>query len=175
MLRLEDDASTEAALARSADDPGVVVLPFFAGERAPGWRGDRQAVLAGLTLDTTALSIVRAVLEAIALRLRLVYGLLAPRAAADHVLVGSGGALVASPAWSQIIADTLDRPLIVSPEEEATSRGAALLALDALGLRRFTTATPTPHGRTFVPDPVAHARASAALARQEALDRALGP
>ena len=174
VLRLEDDASTEAALARSADDRGVVVLPFFAGERAPGWRGDRQAVLAGLTLDTTALTIVRAVLEAIALRLRLVYGLLAPRAAADHLLVGSGGALVASPAWSQIIADTLDRPLIVSPEEEATSRGAALLALDALGLRRFTTATPIPRGRTFVPDPVAHARATVALARQEALDRALG-
>ena len=173
VLRLEDDASTEAALAQPADHD-VVVLPFFAGERAPGWRGDRQASLTGLTLDTTALTIARAILEAVALRLRLVYAMLAPCAAADHLIVGSGGALVASPVWSQIIADTLDRPLIVSPEEEATSRGAALLALDALGLRRFATATPAPRGRTFVPDPVAHARANAALARQEALDRALG-
>jgi gluconokinase len=175
VLRLDDDAATEAALARSADDHGLVVLPFFAGERAPGWRGDRRAVLAGLTLDSTALTIARAILEAVALRLRLVYGLLAPRAAPDHLLVGSGGALVASPAWSQIIADTLGRPLIVSPEDEATSRGAALLALDALGRRRVMTATPVPRGTTFVPDPVAHARATAALARQESLDRALGP
>jgi gluconokinase len=173
VLRLDDDA--EAALGRAGDDHGLVVLPFFAGERAPGWRGDRRAVVAGLTLDTTALGIARAVLEAVALRLTLVYALLAPHAAPDHVVIGSGGALLASPAWAQIIADALDRPLIVSPEEEATSRGAALLALDALGRRPLTTPTPVPSGTTLSPDPVAHARSVTALHRQRALDRALEP
>jgi len=175
VLRLADDTVTEAALATPAEDHGLGVLPFFAGERAPGWRGDRRAVLAGLSLDTTAVAIVRAVLEAVALRLALVYALLEPRAASDHLLVGSGGALVASPAWAQIIADALDRPLIVSREEEATSRGVALLALDALGLRPFATATAAPSGTTFRPDPIGHARSVAALARQQALDRALEP
>src|SRR5204862_6295693 len=117
--------------------------------------------------------IVRAVLEAVALRLSLVYALLRPLAAASHVLVGSGGALAASPAWAQIIANALDHAVIVSPAEEATSRGAALLALDALGLRPLTAATPVPSGSTFVPDPIGRARSAAALDRQRALDRAL--
>jgi gluconokinase len=170
VLRLDDDAAVESALAQRADDHGLTVLPFFAGERAPGWRGDRRALLAGLGLDTTAEDIARAVLESIALRLALVYGLLVPCATADHVLVGSGGALVASPGWAQLIADALDRPLLVSREAEATSRGVALLALDALGLRPLGTPTPVPSGTTFLPDPVAHARSRAALRRQLALD-----
>jgi gluconokinase len=173
VLRLADDPATEAALVRPVDDHGLTVLPFFAGERAPGWRGDRRAVVAGLTLDTTAVAIVRAILEAVALRLTLVYALLRPRAAADHVVVGSGGALAASAAWAQIIADALDHPLIVPREEEATSRGAALLALDALGTRPFTTPTPVPSGTTFLPNPVGHARLAAALERQRKLDAGL--
>jgi gluconokinase len=85
-------------------------------------------------------------------------------------VVGSGGALVASPAWAQIIADALGHPLIVSREEEATSRGAALLALDALGMRPFNQSATPPSGTTFVPDPARHARYTEALARQRALE-----
>ena len=58
----------------------LTVLPFLAGERAPGWRGDRRGAVTGLSLDTTALDIVHAALESVALRLALVYGLLAPLA-----------------------------------------------------------------------------------------------
>ena len=174
VLRLADDEATEAALAAlGADEHGLTVLPFLAGERAPGWRGERRAALTGLTLDATPLTILRAVLEAVALRLARVYDLLRPRAAPDHVVVGSGGALVASAAWAQIIADALGHPLIVSREEEATSRGAALLALDALGIRPFNEPVPAPMGQTFVPDPARHARYVEALARQRALEETL--
>src|SRR5207245_215583 len=75
------------------DAHGLTVLPFLAGERAPGWRADRRAAITGLSLDTTALDVVQAALEAVALRLALVYALLAPRAAADHLVVASGGAI----------------------------------------------------------------------------------
>jgi gluconokinase len=171
VLRLADDEATEAALmALGADEHGLTVLPFLAGERAPGWRGERRAVLAGLTLDTTAVTILRAMLEAVALRLARVYELLRPHAAPEHVVVGSGGALAASAAWPQMIADALGRPLIVSREDEATSRGAALLTLDALGRRPLATATPGPSGTTFAPDPARHARYAEALARQRALE-----
>ncbi len=45
----------ERALAAGPPDPhGLTVLPFLAGERAPGWRGDRRATIAGLGLETTA-------------------------------------------------------------------------------------------------------------------------
>jgi gluconokinase len=171
VLRLPDDAATEAALARlAADEHGLTVLPFLAGERSPGWRGGRRGAIAGLALDTSATSILHAMLEAVALRLARVYALLRPLAAPDHVVIGSGGALATSRAWAQIVADALGHPLVVSPEPEATSRGAALLALDALGLRPPGAATPEPPGETLVPDPARHARYAEALDRQRALE-----
>jgi gluconokinase len=174
ILRVAEDEATEAALAAlDADAHGLTVLPFLAGERAPGWRGERHGVLAGLSLDTGPIEILRAILEAVALRLALVYALLRPRAAARHLVVGSGGALAASPAWAQIIADALGQPLALSGEEEATSRGAALLALDAIGVRPLGSAEPAPLGATVVPDPARHARYADALARQRALEGVL--
>ncbi|MGH6693158.1 MAG: gluconokinase, partial [Gammaproteobacteria bacterium] len=68
VLRLpEDDEAALAAL--GADEHGLTALPFLAGERAPGWRGDRRAAVTGLSLDTTALDVVHAALEGVALRL----------------------------------------------------------------------------------------------------------
>lgn len=168
-LRLPDAARLEAQLgAMSADAHGLTVLPFLAGERSPGWRGGRKAVIAGLRVDTTPLEILRAGLEAVALRLACVYELLAPLAARDHAIVASGGAIARSPAWTRIIADALGHPLHVSTETEASSRGAALLALHALGLLS-TLETPLA-GETVAPDPASHARYRAATARQRDLD-----
>ena len=170
LLRLPADDALEAALARlPPDGHGLTVLPFVAGERAPGWRGHRRAVIAGLSLDTSALDIARAALEAVALRLALVYDLLAPHAAPGHRIVASGGA-ARSRVWRRILADALGRPLTLSQEPEATSRGAALLALEALGALPDLRAAPAPLGDTVEPDPAAHARYRAALTRQQRLD-----
>ena len=175
VLRLPDPAATERALAAMAPDAhGLTVLPFIAGERAPGWRGGRRAVVSGLHLDTSALEILRAALEAVALRVALVYERLAPLAAPGHELVASGGVVAASRAWLQIIADALGRPLALSPEEEATSRGAALLALSALGRLDDFAAVRQPPGERVEPVAARHAHYRAALARQQALDERLG-
>jgi len=49
-LALGDDAATEHALAsRKPGEHGLVVLPFFAGERSPYWRADLRGVITGLT------------------------------------------------------------------------------------------------------------------------------
>jgi gluconokinase len=171
VLRLPDEAATEAALAAMAPDAhGLTVLPFLAGERAPGWRGDRRATIAGLGLDTGPLDVLRAALEAVALRLALVYDLLRPWAAAEHAIVASGGA-AASAAWAQILADALGHPLTLALDDEATSRGAALLALDALGERALDAGPPPPTaGRVVAPDAARHARYRAALERQRRFD-----
>src|SRR2546422_3290221 len=125
MLKLPSDDEVEAALAAlPAAGHGLTVLPHWAGERAPGWRGDRLGAIVGLRLDTTALEITRAALEAVALRLALVYDLLAPCAGPAHTIVASGGALARSRVWTQIIADALGQPIRWSPEsrsEEHTS------------------------------------------------------
>jgi gluconokinase len=171
VLRLPGDDEVEAALAAlPAAGHELTVLPHWAGERAPGWRGDRRGVIAGLRLDTTALEIARAALEAVALRLALVYDLLAPCAAAGHAVVASGGALGRSRVWTQMIADALGHDVSLSPEGEATSRGAALLTLDALGARPAGGAARLPLGETFAPDPARHARYRDALERQRRLD-----
>ena len=171
VLALPDDDALEAAIAAEpADAHGLTVLPFFAGERAPGWRGDKRAAFTGLSLDTTAVEITRAALEAVALRLAMVYDLLAPYAADDHVIVASGGAIARSRAWTQMIADACGRAVTWSRETEATSRGAALLALHALGALPDLAAVRAPLGETFAPDAARHARYRAALERQQRLD-----
>jgi gluconokinase len=156
-----------AAEPRSHD---LVVLRFLAGERSPGWRGGRRGAIAGLALDTTAVEITRAMLEAVALRLALVYDLLVPCADADHAVVASGGSVEQSPAWVQMIADAIGRPIVRAREAQATSRGVALLALDALGAGPGLAAGPPPPGDRIEPDLARHARYRAALGRQQDLD-----
>lgn len=171
VLRLPDDAALEQQLGAMAPDRhGLTVLPFLAGERAPGWRDDRRGALTGLSLDTGPIDVARAALEAVALRLALVYRLLAPHAAREHVVVASGGAITRSRAWTRMLADAVGHPVTWSHEPEAASRGAALLALQALGLVRDLAAVRGPLGETFEPDPAHHARYREALERQRALD-----
>jgi gluconokinase len=174
VLRLPGASDIEAALAAMAPDAhGLTMLPFLAGERAPGWRGDRRAVIAGLGLDTTPLQIARAALEAVTFRVALVYDLLAPCATPGHAVVASGGGVSRSRLWTQIVADVLGRPVTICREEEATSRGAALLALSAVGaLDRGQPAEPAVE--MVEPDEARHARYLRALERQRDLDRRLG-
>jgi len=169
-LNLPGEAALDAALAGvEPDGHRLTVLPFLAGERAPGWRGNRRGAIAGLSLDTTPIAILRAALEAVALRLALVYEVLAPHAAPDHTIVASGGALARSRAWREIVADALGRPITWLTEREATSRGAARLALHALGALPDLAEAPPP-GEIVAPDPAHHARYRDALERQRRLD-----
>ena len=170
-LQLAPDEEVEAALAAlPPDGHGLTVLPHLAGERSPGWRGDRRGAIGGLRLDTTGVEILRAALEAVALRLAMVYELLAPCAAGDHTIVASGAALGRSRVWTQIVADALGRTITWSSEPEATSRGAALLTLEALGVLPDLGTARQPLGEAFTPDRARHARYRDALERQRRFD-----
>jgi gluconokinase len=153
------------------DAHGLTVLPLFAGERGPGYSEDSRATLHGLTLDTEPQTIARACLEAIAYRLGLIYEDLRTLAQPDATLIASGGALLASPTWCQIIADVTGTPLQVCEEPEATSRGVAMLVLErALHLSGLADLTGvTRLGVTYEPDPYRHDIYLAAMARQQAL------
>ncbi len=161
------DEEIERAVADVAPDGhGLTALPFLTGERSPGWRPEARAALAGLSLGTTAADILRALMEAVAYRLAAVYERLAPLASPNHTLVASGGALAHSRAWTAIVTDVLGVPLTLSSQAEASARGAALLALDALGAGTRPALAP---GRTVVPDPERHARYRAARERHRRL------
>jgi gluconokinase len=169
-LRLAGPAEVETALAAMPPDGhGLTILPFFAGERSPDWGSHRAATIHGLTLATTPLAILRAGLEAVALRFALIAHRVAGQSAAGCQLIASGSALVQSPVWAQIFADVLGRPVILSAEPEATSRGSALLALRSLGLIQSVTELPAADGRRFEPDPACHGVYREAVTRQQTL------
>ncbi|MBI2216961.1 MAG: gluconokinase [Candidatus Rokubacteria bacterium] len=171
-LRLPPPDEIERVLSAMSPSDRLTVLPFLAGERSPGWRGAKRAAIVGLGLDSAPLDILHAMLGAVALRLALVYDLLAPCASPEHTIIASGAATEHSRAWLQMIADAIGRPIVRSTEPEATGRGTALLALEALGLLSDPGADP-PLGATVVPDAARHARYREALARQQDLDRRL--
>jgi gluconokinase len=175
-LRLDDPAAVEAALADMAPDAhGLTVLPFWAGERSPGWAGDARAVVQGLSLATQPIEVLRAGLEAVAYRLGLVFDQLRSETPTDARVVVSGAALPASPVWLQIVADVLNQPLIVSEVQETTARGVALLALEALGAVPNLESVPTFEGAAISPDAEGHEIYRRAMARQRALyDRLIG-
>src|SRR5262249_9208714 len=129
-----DDELARAIDSVPPDSHGLTALPFLAGERSVGWRGDARAAFAGLSLDTRAPDMLRALMEAVAYRLALVYERLAPLAASGHAVVGSGGALMHSRAWTAMIADVLGVPITLARAAEASARGAALLTLEAEGM-----------------------------------------
>jgi sugar (pentulose or hexulose) kinase len=69
----------------------------------------------------------------------------------------------------QILADVLNLPITASGEDEASARGAALLALRALGRIRALDELPASPGETFTSDPTAHEIYSRARKRHESL------
>jgi gluconokinase len=145
---------------------GLTVLPFFAGERSPYWRADLRGVLFGLGLATRPEEILRAALESVALRFRQIYQILSAAIGEPGEVVASGGALLRSPAWTQMMADALARPVIACQEEEASSRGAALLALERIGAIHDLSDRPARTGERY--DPTAeHERIYDALLRDQ--------
>lgn len=154
---------------------GLTWLPFIAGERSPGWAGHARATLSGLHLNTTALEVLRAALEAVACRFVLVHRLIQDTLSGERLIVGSGNGLINNRAWAQIMADALGQPLALSPEPEASLRGAALVALERLGLGSLEElARPAVEGAARVTPNPDHAPAyEAMIARQQALYRLL--
>ncbi|HRF95240.1 MAG TPA: FGGY-family carbohydrate kinase, partial [Aggregatilineales bacterium] len=74
----------------------------------------------GITLNTTPMDILHALLESVALRIRLILESFDNKG--DFILAG-GGALHQSHAWAQMFADILERPLYLLSEREVTARG----------------------------------------------------
>jgi gluconokinase len=169
-LRVDPGPELEAALGRMEPDAhGLTILPLIAGERSPGWAAHARAAIVGLGLDTKPVDVVRASLEAVAYRLKLVAERLPAFVAPDAEVIASGGALLHSPVWVQIMADVLGRPVRLSGEEEASSRGAALEALEAIGAIESLQAVPAEMGRLFEPDASRHERYLDAIERQRVL------
>ena len=156
----------EELAALEPDAHGLTVLPFWSGERSTGWSADARGGIFGVRQQTSPAEIVRATLEAIAYRFALIARDL-DRIAPNATIVASGNALRSSPLWLQIIADVLGRPLMFGGAAESSIRGAALLALEAVGKIGAIDEDSIVVEQVFEPDMSRHARYQAGLARQE--------
>ena len=166
-FRLPDDWQTQIPTMKPAAH-GLTVLPFLAGERAPLWNGDARFALAGASLDTEPMAIMRAVLEGAALRFAAI-GKLLLELAPDADIIFSGGVLEGIPPLQSILCDAIGAPLTGSREHEASARGAALLALEHLGAVEDAAKVPFERGEHLEPNLDNHQIYARALERQNAL------
>ena len=159
----------EALESRRPASHGLTVLPFLSGERATGWATDATATISGLTSATDGVAIVQAMMEAVAYRFSLVAELLNPYAANDSIYIAGGNAMTSSDWWVQTIADVLGAVVHTTADEEATTRGAAILALQANGVwNTLADIMPKLHKR-FDPRPQFHDQHSDGIRRQRHL------
>ena len=169
-LNVDDDrdALQKEIAALEPDAHGLTVLPFWSGERSTGWLAEARGGIFGLQQQTKPVEIVRAVLESIAYRFAAIAREL-DEIAPNAMIAASGNALRSSPVWLQIMADVLGRRLLLGGAAEASSRGAALLALEAVGKIATIEKDQFAVDQVFEPDMARHARYQHGLARQEEL------
>jgi gluconokinase len=165
-LRLPSIPELESELAHmKPDGHGLIVMPFFSGQRSPNWNPHSVATIHGMHTSTRPIEILQAGLEAVAYRFAMVHRLLKPKKEEKHILVASGGALLHSPVWIQMMADVIGQPVRVSTIAEASSRGAALHALEAMGVVEDLDQTEVHLGTSYEPRAEPHAIYQRALER----------
>src|SRR5947209_2309407 len=138
VLKLPALADAEELVAPlQPDEHGLTILPFISGERSLGWHADARMTIMGIQAHISPAALLRAGMEALAYQLGAVYEQLCNALKMDRTapkVIGSGGALLGSMTLEHVLADTLGVPLYPSLDHEASARGAALLALEAMGI-----------------------------------------
>jgi xylulokinase len=112
---------------------GLVLLPYFAGERTPLFDPQARGILAGLTLAHTRGHIYRAALEGIAFGVRHNLDVMRQAGGGERRLVAVGGGTQGG-LWTQIVSNVLQAPQHVPSHTVGACFGDALLAAQAVGL-----------------------------------------
>jgi gluconokinase len=116
-----------------AGSEGLLMLPYLLSERAPHWSTVARGAYIGLTRHHDRGHLVRAALEGVCLQLAVV--LASVRDAGNEVReIRATGGFARSDLWRQMLADALGMPIGFPAGHEGSAFGAALLAMDALGM-----------------------------------------
>ena len=143
---------TEEAAQLPAGAEGLLMLPYFAGERTPVFDPDARGVVAGLTLRHGRAHLYRAALEATAYGVR--HNLAAMREAGGDLrrLVAVGGG--ARELWTSIVSDVTGLAQDVPRHTIGAAYGDTFLAAVGTGLARpADIASWNPIETTVAPDP----------------------
>ena len=148
----------EAAAVPPGSD-GLVVLPYFSGERTPVFDIRARGLIMGLTMSHTRQHLYRALLEGAAYGVRHHFDLMAEVGVVPRRLVAVGGGS-RSDLWTQIVGDVAGRPLECVERPVGPALADAFLAGYGTGL--FRDFAPLAEGwvrigQTVRPDPCAAA------------------
>ncbi|MFI5957492.1 FGGY-family carbohydrate kinase [Cryptosporangium sp. NPDC051539] len=134
---LTGGAPFETLVAEAAEVPpgsdGLLVLPYFAGERSPLLDPQARGLIAGLTLRHGRGHLYRAVYEGIAYGIRQILELLDAGGGPASRIVAVGGGTRGG-LWPQIVSDVTGRTQLLPAETIGASYGGALLAAVGTGL-----------------------------------------
>lgn len=118
-----------AHVAPGAD--GLIMLPFFTGERAPYWNSELRGMYFGLSLNHSRSHMIRAAMEGICYSMNTVMMALKDFGQVRDVRVS--GSFTKSDLWLQILADVLGEELTLPDNSEGAAFGAAVLGFIASG------------------------------------------
>ena len=123
---------TEAQTVPAGSD-GLVLLPYFAGERTPIFDPRARGVIAGLSLRHHRGHLFRAAYEGIAYGIRHILEFLDTEDDPPTRLVAVGGGTQGG-LWTQIVSDVCNREQVQPSQTVGASYGDALLAAIGTGL-----------------------------------------
>ncbi|MBO8127463.1 MAG: FGGY-family carbohydrate kinase [Firmicutes bacterium] len=115
---------------------GLIVLPYFSGERTPINDPRAKGVIMGLTLAHTRGHVYRAILEGIGYGINHHFQVLKEIGVSPHTAVAVGGG-TKNPLWLQIVSDICNTVQLVPAVTIGASYGDAFLA--GLGVGVFST------------------------------------
>ena len=118
---------TEEASSVPPGSEGLVMLPYFAGERNPISDPSARGVICGLTLRHTRGHLYRVVLEATAFGIRHLLEAVHEAGGEAKRLVAVGGGTKGG-LWTQIVSDVVDEPQELPEQTIGAAYGNALLA-----------------------------------------------
>lgn len=152
LLGVDHDGLAALALAAPAGAHGLVVSPYYAGERTPN-RPDATGTWSGLTTSTSREDVARAAVEALLCSLADALEAVTSRTGtpAERVLLIGGGAR--SRAVQALAPAVLGRPVVVPGEAEYVALGAARQASWALAGTAEPPSWPLPDARVIEAEP----------------------
>lgn len=137
----------EAATVAPASD-GLVLLPYFAGERTPLFDPRARGCWLGLTLHHTRAHLYRSILEGVAMGARHNFEAMSEAGARPRRLVAVGGGTRGN-LWIRITSDVTGLPQDIPATTIGASYGDARMAADACGV---DTSAWNPVGERIEPD-----------------------
>lgn len=126
-----EDEVLKAGIGPGSD--GLVILPYFMGERTPIWDEKATGVFFGITLAHTRAHVYHAILESVAYSLNDIMDTMTFEKPVDRIVLVGGGSK--SKLWPQIFADVTGKEVLIPENPVEAPLGDAFMAAYAAGAK----------------------------------------